>query len=298
MSLSAPTTVFGLSNITLLNYENGLPLFIGKVPAELNIPLSMGMEKLFGGANKFILEAEPTYMQGEISTKFKQFNPELYSAINAASVTTVTAEGSTGAIVAATNLKGISVMNSVIGITSVAMTPNKTNDLKAGRYIIEAASATTVNVYAASDVDFDEGDTTMAYLDDTGKIFSATTITTGGAASVLDGLGVQLVGGSGTIGMTPGDTAIFDLRPKNISNSIITLGKSNITFPKVKLFATAQKKGTKEKFLFYAPKVQPFGFDVPLGEYKFAENAPKLILLFSATENMVGQFTRIKTQVD
>jgi hypothetical protein len=132
---------------------------------------------------------------------------------------------STGAIDGIANKKGASVIKST-GLASITVTSNKETDLKESNYIVKAVSATTVNVYATSDYDFNRG-TTASYVNaDTRTIAEGITITQGSTSDIAK-FGITLTGGAGTIAMTSGDTAVFSVRPVNTSSDSFILGSAN-----------------------------------------------------------------------
>ena len=106
---------------------------------------------------------------------------------------------------------------------------------------------------------------------------------------------MDLVGGSGTIAMTSGDTATFSVRPANVINETVTLGDRNTFFKTYSVSAYSVPKSiTGEIFYIYMPIVQVSGLDLQLKEYAWVGSSPKLKVLRSDTENMTAKITRIQ----
>ena len=289
MALTAPVTIFGVHSLTLLEQTTFLPLRTFKVVGDLTLPFETDLETLYGGSNRFAWEAEPKTIKTDMAVTLKSFDNELFTYLQGATVVAGTAETG-GGIVAATNRYGTSVIaaTGLVGVT--VLTASKAN-LKAGLYIIKAASATTIEVYAATDVDFSAG-TALPLLTDTMKVLAATSITTGATVDVAT-LGITITAGAGTIAFTIGDTATFEIRPVNINNADITLGSSNTNFPRLAMCFSAQKKGSGEIFYGFAPKVQPAGFSIPLKEMAFATGSEKLMMLYDSSLDYVAKLRRV-----
>lgn len=133
---------------------------------------------------------------------------------------TVNAAEATGNISTLTNKSGTSVVDATTGIATVTLKSGEEARLKAGKYTVVAASATTVNVFIDSSVDF--GVTpTISFQDANGKINATALTITASAAVEIPNTGLELTGGSGAIAMTPGDTATFEVRPINEGSYVV-----------------------------------------------------------------------------
>ena len=298
--LITPQGIYGLWSVTFKDRVSKLPEAIIKVAAEFTFPHSADMEDYVGGGSKFVLASEPKYIKADAAFNIKQFNANSFKYIGSGTYTPGTAETS-GAVTTLTNAKGTSVVNATTGIASVALKSGSTADLKAGDYTVIATSATHVDVYCDSDIDFggiwtSPAGTAGVYVDDTLKITATPlTISTSGALSTVADFGVDLVGGSGTIAMTSGDTATFSVRPANVINETVTLGDRNTFFKTYSVSAYSVPKSiTGEIFYIYMPIVQVSGLDLQLKEYAWVGSSPKLKVLRSDTENMTAKITRIQ----
>lgn len=291
MALTQPVGLYGLWNITGLDYVSKMPLFYSKVAGEFTIPFSFDLEDFIGGANKFVLDAEPKYAKADTTFSFKQFDNQLFTYLSGAN-TTVNLASATGSVTTLTAGKGTS-MTGAGGIQTVSLTALKSADLKAGRYIVIADSASTVDVYGTTDMDFSGVFTSGAalqFVDNTLKI-TATPLTLSDSAVAIPSIGVSLTGVSSP-SLTIGDTGYFDVFPANIGSETIIVGQANMFVKRISLIAASQPKSNGETFYVYCPKVQPAGFDVSLKEYSWAANSPKMKILQSTAENMVCTINR------
>ena len=294
MAQSQPVGIYGLWSVMLLDYISKMPLAMAKVAGEFTIPFSFDLEDFVGGAEKLVLDSEPKYAKADTTFAFKQFDRQLFQYLSGATVTNRIAEAS-GAVTLLTNAKGTSIMSTTTGIASVGLKALGAAELKAGRYIVLAADATHVDVYATTDADFSAvftGGTTLDFVDDTYKITKTPLSIAMGASVDVISLGVDFTGGSGTIALVPGDSAYFDIRPANIGSETIIVGKQNTFLKRMGLVAVSQPKSNGEVLTVYCPKVQTSGFDISLKEYSWAGTSPKLKILKSTAEDMVCQIDR------
>ena len=191
---------------------------------------------------------------------------------------TENAAEASGAVTTLTNKNGTSVQVATTGIASVGLKAGETADLKDGVYVVKAVSATTVDVYAISDIYFREGDD-VTYQDDDGKITaSALTISTGAAVEIPN-TGVELTGGSGTIGMTTGDTAIFEIRSTN-EGSFEYEYSENPTPIEFGCYFFSQKKANGEYQRLYVPRCKLSSFPTGMTEKEWQEAEVTIKVLY------------------
>jgi hypothetical protein len=249
MGLSAPRHLFGIHSIVFYNRATKLPYGpIVKVLASGGIEMASEFEDLTGGSEKFVVASESKLVTTELKFTAKEYPDFMFELFLGATVTQNSAEAS-GNVSSLTNVNGTSVQNATAGIASIAALAGSEANLKFGKFVIKAMSATTVNVYGSSDIDFNRG-TDVAYQDDTLKILAAdVTIPASGATVSIASLGLELTGGSaGAIAMTSGDTAEFAVRPINQGNSVIEVGASTSSFPEFGCFLYTQKRSSSEYF--------------------------------------------------
>lgn len=160
------------------------------------------------------------------------YRPEVYEQLARATVTE-TALNASGQIVDFANVEGTSVYASGTGIASISVDDG--DELKDGKYILECTAATKVKVRGYSDQSFTDG-TNIVFEDDTYQIGDELTITASGSIDITE-LGVTLHGGTGTIGMTVGDTAEFTiLRESAALKEILITGETDFSEVGIMLF--------------------------------------------------------------
>jgi len=231
MSLSTNRIVYGIHSMAPYRRSDDLPYGILKVIGGGTLSLSAEFEDLFGGSNKYAWASEAKTISSEFSATVKSMPDFLFEVYLGASVAT-TAAAALGSIVdAAANVNGTSAIDATTGMASVTIEAGSEADLKDAKYVIKAVSATTVDVYALTDIAFDKG-TDMVFEDDLLKI-TATPITvpgTGGTVSIPN-TGLEITGGSGAVAMTTDDTASLRVAASHGGVSEITIGGSQATFP-------------------------------------------------------------------
>lgn len=160
------------------------------------------------------------------------YRPEVYEQLAKAEVTD-TALNASGQITASANVYGTSVFASGTGIKSFAVASGA--NLKDGKYLFEATATNKVIIKGYSDLSFHDGDNTE-FEDDTYQIGDEYTITASGTNTSTE-LGISFTAGTGTIGMTVGDTAeIIILRQNAAMHSILVTGDTDFDEVGIMLF--------------------------------------------------------------
>jgi hypothetical protein len=286
MGLSDPRILFGVHSISPYRRSDKLPYGILKVIGGATLSLSGDVEQLYGGSSKYSWAAEAKTISTELSAKVKAYPGFLFELFLGATITDVGAD-TAGTVGALTNALGTSVMQATTGIASVGVIPSTgAANLKFGKYVVKAASATTVIVYLLSDIDITRG-TDTSYVDDTLAVTAALTITTGGANTDIAALGIRLTGGSGTIGMTTGDTATFEVKPPSTKSSSIVVGKAGDYMPEFGAILLAQKRTNGEMFEIDAHKCIGVGLPIALEEMAFSQPELKMVCLYDSTLDRV-----------
>ena len=283
--LSAPRILFGVHSLSPYSRADHTPFGILKVIGSANMSLAAAVEQLYGGASKFSWAAESKTISADIACKVKAYPGFLFTQFLGGTVTDNVAEAS-ASVTSLVNVKGTSILEATTGIASVALHSAAAAKVKFGKFVVVAASSTTVNVYAMSDVDFARG-TADAYLDDTLKIAGPLTVTTGATLTAIGNTGIDLVGGSGTIGMTAGDSAIFSSRPINTGSSDITIGSASTSLPAFGAVILAQKRATAEMFEVEAFNCIGSGFPMPLDEFAFSTTELKIACIYDSVNDAV-----------
>ena len=235
--------VFGVHSVTPYDLANGKPLSLKPfdVLGTFSVASTQEIIENFGGSNFDAFDIESGARTFEGSMLLKNL-PNALIEIATGSIPTENAAESAGSVTALRNVLNASVLDGTTGIDSVALKAGSTIDVPFATYTVEAVSPTTVDVFVHSDVDFAQG-TDKTFKAGTHKINSSPlTITTGGATTEITDFGIDLVGGSGTIGMTTGDTAVFESRPANLSSRSVIIGSPLSAPKKIGLIAYAQRK--------------------------------------------------------
>lgn len=270
MSLSENRINYGIHSICPFNITSGLPYGILKVLGGGTMTMTSEFEELFGGSSRFAYSVESKTISAEWTASVKSMPDFLFELFLGASVTT-TAASATGTVSALTNVLNSSVLQAVTGIASVTAKAGSDEDLKDGVYIVKAKTATTVTIYALTDIEFKKLGATndLTYLDDSLIVVDDLAIVTATAAEIV-GLGVELTGGSGTIGMTVGDTARFHVNSAHGGLSEIVIGSSATDFPLHRQLCLGQKRSTGAVFELEIHRVLGSGMPIPFEEQTFA----------------------------
>lgn len=292
MSLSNPEFLYGIHSACFIDRSNGMPLGIVKVLGSAAADLAANRTELFGGSNPFQWANERGTIASSIKLNVKSISSMLYSLFLGATATQVAAEAA-GNVGALTNVKGTSVQKATTGIASVSALAGSEADLKFGKYMVKAVNATTVNVYASTDIDFLVG-TDAVYEDDYLKI-TATPLTIATGADVnVPFFGLKLTGGSGTIGMTAGDNAEFYVRPINSGAELITVGQNGLSIPEFGLILYSQKLSDGSRFELEAYKCVGSGGSIGMTENAFSITDYNIAMLYDSVKNKVFDIRKIK----
>lgn len=278
MALSANRIVYGIHSIAPYRRADYLPYGILKVLGGGTLTLASEFEELFGGSNKFAWAVEAKTISTEWTATVKSMPDFMFELFLGATVAT-TAASATGTVGTLTNKNGTSMV-AATGMTTATLKSGLAAKLKDGVYVVVAASATTVDVYALTDIEFSkDSGSLLSYENDALKITaSPLTITTATAVEVPN-TGIELTGGAGTIAMVAGDTAYFTVKSPHGGISEITIGKSATLFPEHGQLCLAQKRSDGSTFEIELYKVLGSGMPLPLEEQVFSipELAMKLV---------------------
>lgn len=241
----ATRNFFGIHSVTPYNRDTYVP-YGGSLKVLENSSLSLAGETidLLGGSSKYPWASEDGSITAEMSLSFSEF-PDFVFELFLGNAPTTNAAEATGAVSTITNKNGTSVVSATVGIASVAATSADEADLKFGTYVAYAKTATDITLYLLSDVDKGRG--TNATLTASMVVADDITIPNTGGTIADAALGLEFTGGSGTVGMTIGDTAYFDVRPINSESMTVTIGaSSDQIFPEFGAIVMGQKRGNQE----------------------------------------------------
>ena len=287
MALSNPTAYFGIHSFA--PYDRDTREFKGilKVLGSSSLNFTGELIDLNGGSNKFPFATEDGLITAEISLVFREYPNFVFELVlgNAPTDNAAEASGNVGTIA---NANGTSLVDATTGIASVSAESGQESDLKFAIYVVKAVSATTVDVFASSDIDFARGDD-LEYENDLLKITSSpiTVPGTGGTVSIPN-TGVEITGGSGAIALVTDDTGVFDTRPVNQSSRDVVIGgAANQDFPEFGAVVLAKKRSSGEMAEFDLYRVKAAGLPVGLEENTFSEASVTARALFDSTRDGV-----------
>jgi hypothetical protein len=268
------TTPFGIHSIMLLDRDNGFkPFKNGYLPIIGGLTLTTSQEdvELKGGSNAGAWAIENGDRADEISFTVRQLSAAMVTEASGAILTELAASA-TGSITSSLiNTKGTSILNGTTGIASVSIKAGSEADLKAGVYWVEAITTTTVNVYGSTDIDFISNGADVSFQNDEYELLASDVTVTASTASTLTGLGLEITGGSGTIGMTVGNIASFQVAPAHGGIESYSIGESGVFPSYVALIAYGQKTAEGDIFQVRIPKVKLSGLPINMTEKAFFE---------------------------
>lgn len=267
MALSEPRSIFGIHSFSPYDRDTGEFFGTLKVLENSSIALNAEIIELLGGSNKFPFSSEVGSMTAEMSLSFSEY-PDFVFELFAGNAPTSSSAEATGSVTAILNKKGTSVVDATTGIASIAAKAGDESDLKFGKYVVKAVSATTIDLFLSSDADIGRG-TNGTYQNDLLKV-NATPITIPGTGATVDEttFGLEFTGGSGTVLMVVGDTATFEVKPINNDSMDVTIGQqADQLFPFFGAILMAAKQSNQEMVEIDALKCLAAG--LPLG---FARN--------------------------
>lgn len=287
MALSAPRHVFGVHQFTPYRRNDGTPYGTALVLGNSTFSLTGELVELFGGSNKFSWAVEESNITAEISLAVKQIEDWMFELF-LGKPTTTAASSATGTVSTLVNKLGSSVV-AATGIATVGEITGSESDMKFSKYVVKAVSATTVDVFAKSSVDFNRG-TDKEYEDDLLKITASPITIVASTAAAIPDYGVELTGGAGTIAMTIGDTAEFEVFPPHNRTMEVSIGGSSDIFPAFGAIMVAQQRGNGEMFEIDAFNCKGSGLPVGLAEKAFGEPEIAVKAFYDAAKNAVAKF--------
>lgn len=285
MALSDPRVIFGVHSASPYNRSTGEFYGIMRVLGGSSVSLSSELVKLNGGSNKYPWAVEDSTITAEISLKVKQYEDFMFELFLGKAPTAVNTPDTDGTVSTVTNKYGTSIVAST-GLASVSVIPTTgAADLKFGKYVLKYASATTLNIYVASNIDFARG-TDEDYDNDLLLVGVTGAITTGGNTDVAS-LGLRFVGGAGVIAFTSGDTATFEVQPPFTKSMSVTIGANSDVFPEFGCIMLAKKRGNLEMFEVDALRCKGVGMPIGLEENAFSEAEIKAEAFYDSSANAV-----------
>jgi len=270
MALSNPRSIYGIHSVAPYNTTSGEFYGILKVLGDSSLNLSGELTSLNGGSSPFPFAVEQGLITTEVNLVFREY-PNFVFELFLGKAPTVNAAEASGSTTALANKTGTSVFDATTGAATVTVEAGNEADVKFEKYLLLATSATEVDVYAGSDVDFARG-TDLTYQNDLLKI-TATALTvpdTGGTVSI-PGTGLEITGGSGTVAFVSGDSAIFSSRPVNQGSIDVVIGGSSDVFPEFGAIMLANQRGDGAMFEVDMFRMKAVGLPIGLAENAYGE---------------------------
>lgn len=288
--LGNPRHFFGVHSWTPYNRTNGVPYGIVKVLDGASLSLAGELVKLNGGSNRYPFAVEDGLVTAEMSCKVSEY-PDFLFELFLGIAPTLNAAETSGSVGTLTNKYG-TLVQATTGIASatVIATTGPAN-LKFTRFILKAVSTTTIDIYALSDVDFLRG-TDGSYTGNALKVLAAQTVTSGMDTSFAT-YGFKITGGSGSIGMTVGDTAYLDIRPINTESMDVTIGATGQASATFGAIVMAQKRSDFSMFEVDLFNCKGSGLPINFESFKWSQADIKVEAFYDSTLNGVMKMRHV-----
>jgi hypothetical protein len=284
MSLSDPRSFYGVHSFSPYSRTDGSFYGIVKCIGKSSLALSGDTIELVGGSNRFPWAVEDGAIKAELSITPKSYEDFLFT-IFLGKAPTATGADTSGTVSTLTNKKGTSAV-AATGMASVGVKSGSKADLKFTKYVVLVVSASTVDVYAGSDVDFARG-TDLDYQNDLLKITASPLTVVASTAVTIPSAGLEITGGAGTIGMTIGDTATFEVKPNSLKSMAVTVGGLNDVYPEFGALIMAQRRGNQEMMELDVFRCKGIGLPLGFEEKKWSEAELKAKCFFDSARSGV-----------
>jgi hypothetical protein len=284
--------MYGVHQVTPYSRTTGLPYGTLRVLGNATISLAGELVSLTGGSSSFPWAVENGAITPEITLNMKELQNFLINIFLGKEPTQV--DDDAGSVDALANVNGTSAQDATTGIASVSVESGEEAELKFGKYIVKVVSATTIDVYALTNVDFRRG-TDKTYENDLLKITpSPLTIAGTGGTTSLSGFGVEFTGGSGTVDMTTDDTAEFSIYPPSLEKVTARIGAVGDCVPEFGILIAAQKLSDGTMWTFDCFKVKALGFPFGMAEKAFNEAEVTMQLMNDSAKDGVLDMKRVQ----
>jgi hypothetical protein len=290
MALSNPRIIYGVHSFTPYSRTTKLPYGTVLALGASSFSLEGELVSLTAGANKYPWAVEESTITAELSLTLKEY-PDFLFELFLGKAPTANAAETSGSVTTLTDVYGGSVV-AATGLASAGLKSGQSATVKFGYYVVKAASTTTVDVYAMSNVDAARG-TDFDFQNDALKITASPLSITTGAAVEIPGTGIELTGGAGTIGMTTGDTAVFQTRPVNSKSMDVTVGSTIDVFPEFGAICVAKQRGNGEMLELDIFRCKAVGLPIGLSENEFSEAEVKAQAYYDSSQSGVFKWRHV-----
>jgi len=290
--LSNPRSIFGVHSFAPYDRSTGEFKGILKVVSGSSLAISGETVDLYGGSFKYPWAVEDSTITAELSLRFSQYEDFLFEIFLGKQPTANVAQA-TGSVSTITNVKGTSAVSATVGIASVIALPASEANLKFGKYVAKVASATTIDLYVSTDIDLIRG-TNGSYENDLMKV-NASPITIAGTSGNNDvaALGLRFVGGSGTVAMTVGDTATFEVQPINTKSMEVVIGGSTDTYPEFGAVVYGQKRSNGEMIEIDCYRCKAIGMPINFEQNAWSEAEVTAKVFYDSEKNGVMKIRHV-----
>lgn len=232
--MEQPKVMRGLHSLVIRDYETGVPISL--IRSSDDFKLTPKVDKAALENSRGTIDEDIGATTWEMSFTGYEYIEDLMELQFGGNKTDLAAGPS---IQFLKNVYGTSAYNPTTGVAGV--TVETATDIKPGLYVGKVKTATTVSLYCLSDASFQDG-TNKEYLSQDCLIADDLAIVTAGGETLVTGFGINLVGGSGTIAMTIGDTFEFYVHGANAGFKL-DIGLANTEYGYASVMATPKKKG-------------------------------------------------------
>lgn len=279
---------FGIHSICPFRITDALPYGILKVIGGGTLTMSSETEELFGGSSKFAWAVEAKTISAEWKATVKTM-PDFLFELFLGATTAQTAASATGTVDGFANVKGSSVKVATTGIASVGAKSGAEAKLKDGVIILKAVSTTTFDAYYLTDIEFKKNSAAVLNFEDEALKITATPLTvTAATPTEIPNTGIEVTGGSGTIGMVVGDTARLHVFSAHNGMSVIDIGSSGTIFPEHRQLCLGQKRANGDVFELELYRVIGSGMPIPFEEKTFSIPELTMKLVIDTNEDKVA----------
>jgi hypothetical protein len=283
MTLKTPLTSFGIHQCTITDPVTK-EMSTMKVVGSAAYDASQAPVPLYGGSMAFPQDVQHGVAASTINLTVKQYDAkimEYFTPYSAGGIVENISGDALGAVSGLENVVGTSFVDATTGVASVAVTLG-VNPVY-GRYIMEAITETTVDVYIDNDIDG------ITIINSNLKI-TATPITIPGTDGTVaeSASGVTFTGGAGAIALVVGDKAAMNVIPTNAYNFSSKFGVSGEYFKEFELVVLGEKvRGNIYSATRYY-RVVANGVPINNPEKDWATFDVTLTALYSTSQNAVG----------
>jgi hypothetical protein len=245
--------LFGVHSICSVSRSTRIPTGMVRILGDISLAFEASSVQNRGGPSWYPYATEITEINPTLGFQIKEYPNWVMENYLAAKVTTTAASATDGTVSALSNKLGTSVFSATTGVATATLKSANQANLKTGTFRVIAASATTVDVYAVSNFQFTRG-TDLFADDNTMKITTSPLTITASTAVEVPGLGVELTGGSGTIGMTEDDVAEFQITAPHNGISKVEIGVNGYIFPEHELYIFGKQRADGRAMYLHCPK--------------------------------------------